>query len=326
LLRRQTTVMSDSPLVLVLANGSDPQLAMLSGLPHMIATDLEQAAHAAPQAQVILHWSGSRELLRAAFLANPQVRWVHSKLAGLDSALFPELIESSVPVTNGKGVFSQSLGEFALAMILYFAKDFPRMLRNKAEHRWQVFEVDEISNQTVGIVGYGDIGRAVASRACAMGMKVFALKRHAPALPDPQIAAFYKPAELHAMLAQCDYVAVCAPLTPETHHMISDNEFAAMKTGAVVINVGRGPVIDQAALLRSLNDKKIRGAGLDVFEQEPIPESDPIWDLENVFISPHTADRTRTWLDEAMQFFLKQYERFSTGKPLENVVDKHLGY
>jgi phosphoglycerate dehydrogenase-like enzyme len=318
--------MSDSPLMLVVSKENDPQLAMLSGLPHMLVSNGDQAARAVPQAQAILHWAGPRDLLRAAFLANPQVRWIHSRTAGLDSVLFPELVESAIPLTNGTGVFSQSLGEFALAMILYFAKDFPRMLRNKAAHRWEEFDSDEIAGQTVGIVGYGDIGRAIARRAHAMEMKVLALKRHAPSAPDPLIDAFYKPAELHTMLARCDYVAASAPLTRETHHMVSDAEFAAMKSSAVVINVGRGPVIDQAALIRALNEKKIRGAGLDVFEHEPIPESDPIWSFENVFISPHTADHTRDWLDQAMHFFLKQYDRFRNGQPLENIVDKHLGY
>jgi phosphoglycerate dehydrogenase-like enzyme len=318
--------MSDSPRVLVLSNTRDPQLDMLSELSHTVASNQDEAAQAAADAQVFLHWSGSRDMMRAAFTANPQVRWIHSRNAGLDSMLFPELIESAVPVTNGTGVFSQSLGEFALAMILYFAKDFPRMLRNKAAHRWEIFDLDEIAGQTVGIVGYGDIGRAVAQRAHAMGMKVLALKRHAPSGGDPLVERFYRPSEMHAMLAQCDYVAACAPLTSETHHMISDAELAAMKPSAVVINVGRGPVIDQAALVRALGDGKIRGAGLDVFEQEPIPADDPIWSLENVFISPHTADHTRDWLDQAMRFFLKQYERFQAGEPLENVVDKRLGY
>ena len=318
--------MSDSPQVLVLSNVNDPQLSMLERIPHRVAQNVEQAAQSAAQAQAFLHWSGPRDLLHAAFVANPRVQWIHSRSAGLDSVLFPELVESPVPVTNGTGVFSQSLGEFALAMILYFAKDFPRMLRNKAAHRWEVFDVDEISSQTVGIVGYGDIGRAVARRAHAMGMKVLALKRHPPSAPDALIDRFYQPVDLHAMLAQCDYVVASAPLTHETHHMLSSAQFAAMKAHAVVINVGRGPVIDQAALVQALTEKKIRGAGLDVFEKEPIPEDDPIWNFENVFISPHTADHTRDWLDQAMQFFLKQYDRFRTGQPLENIVEKHLGY
>jgi phosphoglycerate dehydrogenase-like enzyme len=128
------------------------------------------------------------------------------------------------------------------------------------------------------------------------------------------------------MLAQCDSVVVSAPLTNETHHMISDPQFAAMKRSAVVINVGRGPVVDQAALVRALQAGTIRGAGLDVFEKEPLPADDPLWKMDNVVISPHSADHTRDWLDRAMRFFLQQYDRFSKGEPLENVVDKKLGY
>jgi phosphoglycerate dehydrogenase-like enzyme len=140
------------------------------------------------------------------------------------------------------------------------------------------------------------------------------------------IQQFYKPEQLAEMLGQVDYVVVSAPLTPETRHMISDAQFAAMKPGAVLINIGRGPVVDQAALVRALTEKRIKGAGLDVFEHEPIPAGDPIWKLENVFISPHCADRTRDWLDDSMRFFLSQYERLTNGEPLQNVVQKHLGY
>ena len=318
--------MSDQPLVLVLAAENDSQLSMLSAIPHVTGATFEDVAGAVAEAEAILHWSGSREMLRQVFLASPKVRWVHTRNAGLDNLLFPELIQSPIPLTNGSGVFSQSLGEFALAAILYFAKDFPRILRNQQAQRWEQFDMHEISSQTVGIVGYGDIGRAVATRAKAMGMKVLALKRHAPAGGDPLIDQFYAPPQIHDMLASCDYVVVAAPLTSETRHMISDAEFAAMKTSAVLINVGRGPVVDQAALVRALAEKQIRGAGLDVFEHEPIPAGDPIWSLDNVLISPHTADHTTTWLDEAMQFFVEQYKRFCNGQPLKNVVNKQLGY
>jgi phosphoglycerate dehydrogenase-like enzyme len=318
--------MSDQPLVLVLADEDDSQLAMLSHIAHVTGSTLGAFSNAVSDAEAIFHWSADRATLRQVFLASPKVLWVHSRNAGLDSVLFPELIESPIPLTNGSGVFSQSLGEFALAAILYFAKDFGRMLRNQKSQRWEAFDVEEIAGQTVGIVGYGDIGRAVASRAKAMGMKVLALKRHAPAEADPFIERFYAPRQMLEMLALCDYVIVAAPLTGETRHMVSEAQFAAMKPSAVVINVGRGPVIDQAALVRALAARRIRGAGLDVFEQEPIPAGDPIWSLDNVLISPHTADHTATWLNRAMQFFLEQYERFSKGQPLENVVNKRLGY
>ena len=316
----------DQPLVLVLSVDGDPQLEMLRGLPHVLGRSLDDFAEAAPQASAILHWAGPRDLLRSVFLGSPNVRWIHSRSAGLDNILFPELVASPVLLTNGTGVFSASLGEFALAAILFFAKDLPRMRRNQRARRWEQFDVEEIAARTVGIVGYGDIGRAVAARARAMGMTVFALKRHAPAAPDPLIEKFFAPPDLSAMLALCDYVVASAPLTAETRHMISDAAFAAMKPSAVLINIGRGPVVEQAALLRALDEKKIRGAGLDVFEQEPIPPGDPLWGYENVLVSPHCADHTKDWLNDAMRFFLEQYERFRKGEPLRNIVEKHLGY
>lgn len=318
--------MNWQPIVLAIADADDPQLAMLKEIPHYrikTPADLEGAPR---DAEAILHWAGPRELLRKTFLALPNLRWVHSRSAGLDSLLFPELVESAIPLTNGTGVFSQSLGEFALAVILYFAKDIRRLLRNQEACRWEQFYVEEVAGQTVGIVGYGDIGQAVASRVHAMGMRVLALKRHPPAAGDPFVERFYRPSELNAMLSDCDFVVVAAPLTPETRHMISDDAVAAMKPNAVVINIGRGPVIDQAALVRALSAGRIKGAGLDVFEREPIPQDDPIFKLPNVLISPHSADQTKDWLNQAMQFFLEQYQRFSGGQPLKNIVEKHLGY
>jgi phosphoglycerate dehydrogenase-like enzyme len=315
-----------APLVLAISVDDDPELEMLRAVPHVLANTLAGFGDAVGKAEVILHWAGPRDLLRAVFLASPQVRWIHSRSAGLDKVLFPELVASAVPLTNGSGVFSASLGEFALTAMLFFAKDLPRMQRNQRARRWEQFDVEMIAGRTVGIVGYGDIGRAVAARARALGMTVLALKRHAPATPDPLIGKFFTPSDLSAMLAASDYVVVSAPLTPETHHMISDAAFAAMKPNAVLINVGRGPVVDQAALVRALNGKRIRGAGLDVFEQEPIPPDDPIWSFENVLVSPHCADHTSDWLNDAMRFFLAQYDRFRKGEPLQNIVEKHLGY
>jgi phosphoglycerate dehydrogenase-like enzyme len=312
--------------VLVLASGDDPQFAMLNDLPHTVCGDVSSCAQAAKNATVILQWSGSRELLRALFGMGKKVRWIHSKAAGLDKLLFPELVESEILLTNGRGVFSPSLGEFVLAVILYFAKDLRRMIRNQMAAVWEPFDVEEISGKTVGILGYGDIGRAVATRVHAMGMRVLATKRHVPASADLLVERFYKPEERREMMARCDYIVATAPLTEETRHMISDAEFAVMKSTAVVINVGRGPVIDEPALLRALTTKRIKGAGLDVFEHEPLPAGSLLYKLENVLLSPHCADHTPDWQDQAMRFFLAQYARFEMGEPLENVVNKRLGY
>src|SRR6202034_657462 len=193
--------MSIEHTVLVLAQDDDPQLSMLKGLRHIVGRDAAAFASAAKDPVVILAWSIPKKVLREVFLMCCDVRWVHARSAGLDSVLFPELIASDVPLTNGSGVFSQSLGEFSLAAILYFAKDFRRMIRNQMAGVWEQFDVEEIAGQTVGIVGYGDIGHAVAKRVHGMGMTVLAIKRHFPEVADPLIDQFYKTDELRQMLA-----------------------------------------------------------------------------------------------------------------------------
>ena len=323
----------DTHTVLVLsANLADPDLKLLEKLPPdtniAVGKSVEAFERLASDADVILSWSASGKLLREVFGISPNVRWVHSRSAGLDTVLFPELIESPVPLTNGRGVFSQSLGEFALGAVLYFAKDFRRMIANQQAGRWEPFDIVEISGQTVGIVGYGDIGRAVATRVRAVGMRVVGLKRSGPLLynVDPLVNQIYGPDARLEMLSRCDYVVVAAPLTPETYGLIGKQEFAAMKPEAVVINVGRGPVIDEGALVEALTEKRIRGAALDVFTHEPLPARHPLYKLENVLLSPHCADHTADWLDQAMRFFVAQFERFHKGEPLLNVVDKGRGY
>ncbi len=322
----------DHHTLLVLSNPTEPQLAMLQQLPAetdiAVGDSLQAFGRSAPHADVIFNWSLTGTLLHEVFHHCPHVRWVHSRSAGIDNLLFPELVQSPVPLTNGSGVFSSSLGEFAVAAILFFAKDLRRMVQNQAAGRWDPFDITEISGQTVGIVGYGDIGRAVASRVRALGMQVLAVKRHGPPLynVDPLVSVIYAPERRLEMIARCDYLVMAAPLTPETRGMIGDTEFAAMKPEAVVINLGRGPVIDEAAMIRALAASRIKGAALDVFDHEPLPEGHPFYGLENVLLSPHCADHTPDWMDRAMQFFIDQFERFRKGEPLLNLVNKQLGY
>jgi phosphoglycerate dehydrogenase-like enzyme len=318
--------------VVVLANPTEPQLAMLEQLPPETSIAVGNSAEAfertASDATVIFNWSGSGRLLRETFDMCPRVQWVHSRSAGLDGVLFPELVASPVPLTNGTGVFSPPLGEFALGAILYFAKDFRRMIRNQEAGVWEPFDITPIAGQTVGIVGYGDIGRAVATRVRAVGMRVLAVKRHGPPLynMDPLVSQIFGPDRLLEMIPQCDYVVVAAPLTEETRGIIGAKAFAAMKPTAVVINVGRGPVIDEAAMVQALSQGLIKGAGLDVFDQEPLPGGHPLYKLQNVLLSAHCADHTPDWLELAMQFFIDQFGRFVNGEPLMNIVDKKLGY
>lgn len=287
---------------------------------------MEAVKSAAPKATVILNWSGSRDLLRDVFLLSPKLRWVHSRSASLERSLFLEIVESAVLLTNGRGVFSPSLGEFAVAAIFYFAKDLRRMIRSQIDGVWEPFDVQLVLGQTVGIVGYGDIGRQVATRARALGMRVLALKRHLTPHSDALADQIYGSDSLSEMLPLCDYVVVATPLTQDTRGMIGKREFDVMRNNAVVINLGRGPVIHEEALLNALATRRIKGAALDVFDQEPLPVGHPFYKLENVLLSPHCADHIPGWLDKAMFLFLEQLQRYLRGQPLVNVVDKTLGY
>jgi phosphoglycerate dehydrogenase-like enzyme len=324
-----------SDTILVLVSPAEPAEAQLAMLRKRL-TDVEittgNSAEAfegtAVDASVLLNWSGSILLFKKVFALCPNLLWVHSRSVGLERTLFPELKESSVPLTNGAGVFSASLGEFALGAILYFAKDFRRMIRNQMAGVWEAFDVSWASGHTVGIIGYGDIGRAIAERVRALGMTVLAVRRHAPRseTADPLVTQTFTPERRLEMISRCDYVVVAAPLTSETRAMIGEAEFAAMRPTAVVINVGRGPVINEEAMVGALSSGRIRGAALDVFDHEPLPAGHPFYKLENVLLSPHCADHTPDWLDNAMQFFIEQYERFRNGQALLNVVNKKLGY
>jgi phosphoglycerate dehydrogenase-like enzyme len=317
--------------ILVLADPSSRQLSMLEALPDttfVAGGSLEAFTQSTRDAEIILNWSGILPVFRELFRQCPALKWVHTQSAGLERSLCPELVDSPVILTNGTGVFSPALGEFTLATILHFAKDFRRMIRNQVAGVWEPFEVKAIAGQTLGIVGYGDIGRAIASRAYSMGMKILAVKRHMnnTSQPDAFAEKIYRLEHLTRMLSRCDYVVVAAPLTSETRGMIGEAELAALKPDAVLINVGRGPVIDEKALVHALSVGRIKGAALDVFDQEPLPAGHPFYKLENVLLSPHCADNTSDWLDRAMQFFIVQLDRFQKGEPLANVVNKELGY
>jgi phosphoglycerate dehydrogenase-like enzyme len=257
----------------------------------------------------------------------PRVRWVHVCSAGLDRILFPELAASPVPLTNARGVFSQVLAEFAIGAVLFFAKGFRRMVLSQRAGLWDPFDTVEIRGQTLGMIGYGDIGRAVASRAHALGMTVVGLRRRPEqSRGDPYLAQVFAADQKHEMLARSDYLVMATPLTAESHSLIGAPEFEAMKRSAVLINVGRGPVVEERALVDALERKRIRGAALDVFDVEPLPAGHPFYKLENVLLSPHCADHTPDWKERTMRLFLENFERFRQGEPLLNVVDKKSGY
>jgi phosphoglycerate dehydrogenase-like enzyme len=296
-----------------------------------ISNDQTELEKLAQRAEVILitGLAGKSVDLAKLWKQATAVRWVHSLSAGVDRVLFPELVESDVPLTNARGVFKRPLAEFAVLGFLFHFKRVRRLIDNQREHRWDGFSVKLAKGRVMGVLGYGEIGRECALLAKGLGLKIFAMRRK-PAMPanDSVPDRIFNPAQLNEMLAQIDVLVCAAPLTPETHHMISDSQFKVMKPTAIVINVGRGPVIDEAALLRALQNKQIAGASLDVFEEEPLPEDSALWNLDNVLISPHCTDRTEDpdWLDLGMLAFVDNFRRYQRGEALENVVDKKAGY
>jgi phosphoglycerate dehydrogenase-like enzyme len=261
--------------------------------------------------------------------AATNLKWVHSLSAGVEKLMFPAFAASPVPLTNARGVFKRSLAEFVVLGMLYFTKRVRRLVDNQRASKWDNFYTEFINNKVMGIVGYGEIGRECAKLAKPLGLKIYATRRNPAKSADDAILDKIFPADkMLDMLHEVDFLVAAAPLTPETRHVVGAAAFAAMKPTAIVMNVGRGPVVDEAALVQALETKKIAGAALDVFEVEPLSAESPLWGMENVLISPHCTDRTVNpdWLDLSMQCFVENFWRFTKGQPLENVVDKKAGY
>lgn len=292
--------------------------------------DADTLARFGPEADVILYsgFVGGMPF-KQIWHAAKRVKWIHSLSAGIESTLIPEFVNSPVPLTNARGVFAPSLAEFVILGMLYFYKRVRRLVENQRAHKWDDFLVDWLRGKTMGVVGYGEIGRECARLAKALGVKIYAIRRNPErSQGDPMIDRMFATADLREMLAEVDVVLAAAPLTRETRHMLSKPEFAVMKRSAIVMNVGRGPVIDEAALIEALRTRQIAAAALDVYEVEPLPADSPLWDMENVLISPHCTDRTADpdWLDLSAQCFVSNFHRFLNGEPLQNVVDKKAGY
>ena len=261
------------------------------------------------------------------------LRWVHSPAAAVHQFLFPELVNSEVVLTNAREVHGPVVAEQVMAMILALAKRIPDDVCNQQKHVWAQEKLwlerecpREIAGATLGLVGLGSIGRNVARHAWAMGMRVVCVREH-PDGPKPEHVHHVLPSsKLDEMLGLADYVVLTPPLTPTTRGMISHKQLASMKPDAYLINVGRGPLIDETALLEALRARRIGGAALDVFDKEPLPADSPFWDLDNLLITPHTAGMTEKLWERHFVQFSENLRRYLSGQPLLAVVNKKLGY
>jgi len=259
------------------------------------------------------------ELLAAA----GQLRWIQSPAIGLERTMFPELITHPVVMTNPRGIFADDIADHVLALVTGFARQLPRLLRQQLRHVWRPegYEVMHLPDCTLGIIGLGGIGSAVARRASAFDMKVIAVDARRTEAP-PGVTALWSPERLNDLLGTSDFVVICAPETPETRGLFGSATFKAMKPSAYLINIGRGKIVQLDALVEALRAGEIAGAGLDVFEVEPLPADHPLWDMENVVITPHVAGIGPHTAERRHQVLIENLRRFVANEPLLNVVDK----
>ena len=317
--------------LLVLADPSASWLKLLGNLGLdvnvLVSNDPAKVREYARQADVIVNGTSNPPLLSAAIPPATRAKWIHSLWTGVDNVLCPEILASPLPLTNGRGVFRRPLAEWSVGAMLYFAYNMRRMVRQQQAGVWEVFTTEEIKGKTLGIVGFGGIGSTTAELARPFGMRIVALRRR-PELFEKNalVDESFAPSQINELMSTSDYVLLTAPLTDETRGMIGAAQIAAMKPTGVLMNVGRGAVVDEPALIEALQSGKIRGAALDVFAVEPLPAGHPFYNMENVLLSPHTADHVQDFIHLAVECFLDNLHRFQTNQPLLNLVDKHGGY
>ena len=280
-------------------------------------------------AEVAIAWSIRPE----QFLAARKLRWIHSPAAAVHQLMFPELINSDVVLTNAREVHGPVVAEHVIAQIFALAKKLPQAVRFQQQRIWGQESMwtrkpapREIAGATLGLIGLGSIGREVARRASALGMRIIAVREHAEKGTAELVEAVLPPAQLDEFLAQADYVVVAAPLTPSTRALINADRISRMKPAACLINVSRGPLVDEAALADALRTGQLAGAALDVFSQEPLPADSPLWNLENLLITPHTAAVTGRLWDRHYALIRENLRRYLAHEPLLAVVDKRKGY
>ncbi|MER7546612.1 D-2-hydroxyacid dehydrogenase [Actinomadura sp.] len=314
------------PDVVVLVGDDHPRgMAEAEGLARIRYVRETELAGALPGADAVFVWDFLSDALAGAWPSGDAPGWVHIASAGVDRLLFPALVEGDTIVTNSRGVFDEPIAEYVLGLVLAFAKDLPATLRLQAERRWRHRETERVTGARALVVGTGPIGRAIGRRLTAAGLAVTGAGRTARRA-DPDLGTVLPMERLDEALAEADYVVLAAPLTPRTRGMIDAAALDRMRPSARLINVGRGALVAEPDLVKALRDGRIAGAALDVFEDEPLPPSSPLWEMPNVVVSPHMSGDVVGWRDELVRLFTDNLGRYTSGRPLRNIVDKRLGY
>jgi phosphoglycerate dehydrogenase-like enzyme len=280
-----------------------------------------------PAAEVIV----TTRLSAEEFALASRLLWIHTTAVGVGPLLSSAAVRSDVPITNARGSHSEAIAEHAIALLLALRRNLHTAAARQAERRWAQLElqarrVSTLSGTHLLVVGLGSIGSRIAAHASALGMRVTGVRRRLDQPVPAGVAEVLPPERFRDALGGVDGVILAVPRTNETRALMSDAEFEAMRTSAVVINIARGRLIDDAALIRALESGRIAGAGLDAFQEEPLPSSHPYWGLPNVLITPHTAAFAGDYWPPVVDQFLENMRRYKEGKPLLNVVDKEAGY
>ena len=268
--------------------------------------------------------------IEAVLDAAPRIEWLHQRGAGIDRIAGPGLVQSGIVVTNGSGNHAPNIAEHVLGLMLAFARQLPALIRAQQAAQWKpprAEQLFELSGQTLAVVGAGSIGRALGVRAAALGLRVLGVRRSARAEEDvPGFTRIVGIEGLDEVLAEADHVAIALPLTDETRGLFSAARLARMKPGAHLYNVGRGGLVDHAALLDALHSGRLAGAGLDVTDPEPLPADSPLWHAPGVIVTAHSSGNTPHSFERYRALLLENLGRWSRGEPLLNVVDLRLGY
>lgn len=315
------------PVVAVLcAPGEErPDLAPISGRVELRWATAADFGDAVDGARAIFLWDFFSSALRDVWDRAACLDWVHVAAAGVDTLLFDELAEADVVVTNAHGVFDRPIAEFVLASILAKLKQLHLSRRLQSERRWQHRETETLAGQRVLVVGIGGIGREIGRVLTMLGAEVRGVGRSARG-GDPDFAEVIASADLVDHVGWADHVVIAAPLTDATRGLIGPAVFAAMKPGAHLVNIARGPLVDERSLLDAIRSGRLGLASLDVFSTEPLPADSPLWAEPNVVISPHMSGDTVGWRETLAKQFLDNAQRWLAGAPLRNVVDKKLGF
>ncbi len=289
------------------------------------AAEVDELRGALTGAEVLLGWNFRADSLRQAWPSAADLRWIHWCGAGVDAAMFPELSTSDVQLTNARGVFDSPMAEWVLGMIICFAKQIPQTLEYQSRGEWNYRLSENVAGKRALVVGVGSIGRAIGRLLRAAGMRVEAVGRSARD-GEPDFERIHAIDDLHQQLSANDYVVLVTPLTPQTRNLFGAAEFEAMPAHARFINVGRGALVVEEALLEALRDGAIAGAALDVFVEEPLPPGSPFWSAPNCIVSPHMSGDFAEYQAVMAAQFADNWRLYRAGEPLNNLVDKKLGF